>query len=528
MRRTRLLTVCLLLMSGALCRAQRLDIKRYAALREMERWQFDTAEEEFRRRRWDAAITQYGKFLKLYPESESCAFVQLRIGQCEESRRRVNQAIKEYVAVRDYFPDSPEAPYALWSIARAQGKCGEAKKRLEALQKHAQEYPTHPNTAEALWIVSGYYLGEGENQSLGIQQRHRIVDTFPEHRRFKDAVNWLFHHYALTEEAPSRALEIRTKVVSKEQADIDLSNAYGQHAIHCYRSKKRERGKKFLDLCLERLDDFGSRFPGKNVPYCKKRAAYYLGAIGRIEEAIKRYLKYFEEYANDDAGALAFARWLGEIGRTSEAINRWLLYLAKHPENDGRRVEFGRWLEKIGRWEDARDQYRKMANIAASQWEIAQSFHRQKKGKEAIEAYQLVAEDQYNRANVAYFNMGDVYQHVLRDYEKAIRAFVDSNYNMPENLYRVTDCYCAMKKWNNALQQLGEILFIGRNPPRALKYMVYVFEARKGEKDRSRAINTCKRILDQFPKSGESSWAHQHLEDKYDLNYTGGGVKEQK
>lgn len=476
-------------------RDHRLDIKRYGSLREVERWQLDRGEEQYKARRWEAASNEYEKFLKLYQESDACSFVQYRIAQCLENKRKVNQAIKEYIAVLDYFPDSPEAPYATVSIARCHAKCGEKKKQLETLQKLVQQYPDHIEAAEALWFLSAYYLDEGENVSLGVRQRHQIIDKFPKHDRFRPAIDWLFNYYALTEEAPARALEVRYKIHSKAQSEIDLGNAYGWHARHWHHQKKPETREKFLKLCLEVFEGFGKKFPQGNVAYCERQAAYFLRETGHTQEALDRYLKYF----------------------------------AKHPNDDGGRVDFARWLENLRKWDDARLEYRKMANEASGNWEVAYSYHRQGKGKEAVEAYEVVVQTDYGRTSSAYYQIGQVYQHTLRDYEKAIVAYIDSNHSMPENLFRVVECYSALKKYDRALQQCKEILFIGQRAPKALQYMViYVYERRNGEKDRSLAINTCKRILDQFKKSGESSWAHQHLEDKYKLHYTGGGVAEEK
>ena len=467
-----------------------LSIEEYGKLRELERWQFDEAEKQFKAKRWAAATNEYEKFLKLYPDSGAGAFVQYRIGQCHERSKRLKQAIKDYVAVLDYFPDSPEIPYALSSIARCYRDWGEIEKERKTYERLLELHPDHLESAEALWALSKYYLGDGNDLSRAVGFRQQIVGRFEKHRRYREAVDWLFRHYALTECSPEKALAVRCRIRSRAQAEIDLANTYGHHAIHSHGQREPDRCKKFLELCLARLDGFADRFPGKDAARCEKQAAYFLREIGQTTQALERYVRYF----------------------------------AQRPDDDSARVDFGQWLERIGRWEDARTEYGKMSDPAQTNWEVAQSYHRQRKGKEAVDAYQEVIKDDYGRTPAAYFNMGDVYERVLHDHDKAITAFIDSNHNIPENLFRVVDCYRAMKRWDAALQQLKEILFLNRQPARALKGMVLVYEARNGEGDFGRAVKTCQRILSQFPGTPESSWAHQWLE-KHGVLDTGGGLK---
>ena len=42
----------------------------------------------------------------------------------------------------------------------------------------------------------------------------------------------------------------------------------------------------------------------------------------------------------------------------------------------------------------------------------------------------------------------------------------------------------------------------------------------------SLAVHAAHKIRDRFPKSGEGSWAHAHLNDKYKISVTLGGAKD--
>lgn len=97
----------------------------------------------------------------------------------------------------------------------------------------------------------------------------------------------------------------------------------------------------------------------------------------------------------------------------------------------------------------------------------------------------------------------------IKEYRQAIGAFrmVD---NPPANLWRIADCYVALKDITPAIAQLQEIeSFFQQDATRAAMRIATVYQ---GAGQQKKYIGALRRILKKYPKTGESSTAHQLLE----------------
>ena len=93
-------------------------------------------------------------------------------------------------------------------------------------------------------------------------------------------------------------------------------------------------------------------------------------------------------------------------------------------------------------------------------------------------------------------------------------------------LFQIADCYRRQKKWESAIKTLRMIIgFFKQQAPEAAKWMAQYYE-HWGKPDT--AIRVLKGICDEWPRSGQSSWAHNRLEFKYKIHYTSGGVGKEK
>jgi tetratricopeptide (TPR) repeat protein len=114
-----------------------------------------------------------------------------------------------------------------------------------------------------------------------------------------------------------------------------------------------------------------------------------------------------------------------------------------------------------------------------------------------------------------------IYREYLNQQEKAIALYQQMN-NPPHNLWSIQECYKRMGKLENAMGVLTEIenSFPDFAPRAAWHKAAYLKEAG----DAKKAVAQGRRILKLYPKSPESSQAHQLLEE-YGIA-TGGGLKE--
>lgn len=527
-------TFLLIFVLFSTARPEQLDLERFKNLREEERYYYQVAEKAFKTGKWELAINEYGKFLKHFPNIPASAHAQYMLGLCHQRNRYVNTAIKEYRKLLTYFPDSAEAPKSQIAIARGLERTGEFKQALPEYHKVIEEYPKHPLAADALWVLSEKDLKAGKT-SRAKEKRKRIVVEFGNHRLYKRCVEWLIVRYALYENDPLAAREMSWKIRKKDQTEMHLAGLYRSHGSSQMRSDKtREDGKKFVERAIEIYRKFPSKFPKYRERFvdCEFAIADCRLILGDHKAAVES----LKEFPNRHPWATRhFPACLKKIIgiylklEKHDYVRQWYrVFLDKYPTDDATRIEFGLYLEKQDAWPDARDEYRTMQDKLAGQWEVAASFHREKQAEKAIKAYEDVVNSDFIRINNAYYQIGQVHQHLTHDYQKAIIAYNNSEYSPPTQMFRIAECYCAMKKWPKAIEtSRGIINFFKDHRIPAMKFMItQIYEKRnsKALKDRESAIAMLKSILDHYAGTGAASWAHLRLEN-YGIVVTGGGVE---
>lgn len=516
--------------------AQKLDLARYEKLREEERYYYNLTEKAFSSKNMAAALNEFGKFLKLYPNLPASSFAKYMLGVCNERKRYVHTAIKEYQQTIDYYGDSPEAPLAQHATARCYEKIGEPEKAFPEYEKFLTDYPKHPLAADVLWHLSAKELKEGKGGKAS-ERRKRIILEFPKHRLFRQAVEWMIRHQLFAEDDPVTARELCWRLRSKPETELYLASLYRKHAGGLLAKKNKTEGKEFMEKAIDIYRQFTIRFPKMRdkIPDCEFAIAGCLVALGDYKKAIETYQGFPQRHPWATRHFKTCVKSIIKIyvdREMSDHVRQWYrVFLDKWPGDDPARKEFGLYLESIEAWTDARDEYRGMQNKFDGRWEVASSFHRQEEADKAIEAYKRVAEDDFVRFQIAYYQIGQVYQLLKQDYEAAILAYNKSEYRPPTHMFRIAECYVALQKYPRALDTCREIInFFKKSCIPAMQFMVtQVYEKRKSKalKDRQNAIDMLRAIIRLFPNTGASSWAHIKLED-YGVVVTGGGVSKGK
>ena len=472
----------------------RLDTQRYGELREAERYQMDVAEKLYHDRKWENAQTEYEKFINLYLKSSSAPYAQYMVAACCENRNLVNQAIKEYKAVLSYFPESPEAPYASFAIGRCQVKCGEQELAVQQFVQVMNQFPKEPVAGDALWEASEIQL-QRDLYEKAFELRRRLVDSSPKSSKFNPAVDWLVDHYLFKADDLEAARAVCKMRRSGAEAERHLAQRRYDRGYWLFVNQgKKDEGRKAMDKAVE----------------------LYEGIIEQFAKD-KRHVK-------DAMGMVAQCyRYSGRADKAYEAYER---LLTAFPDEDDWRQHYALCLEDNGKWSDARVQFMRFKNKARGAMQTAESYHRQRKVAEAEEAYRKVVNEFPEQAKYALYRLGNLHQNVSGDFDKAINAYRQSEYNPPEYMFRIGECHEGWKKYDLALKDYQEIVgFFKPQAPEAMWRSGLCYERRNQEGDKERAIATFKRILDLYPGSGQSSQSHQRLEDKYKITYTGGGVK---
>ncbi len=496
MRTARYLVLGLLFIALAVRLAPaRLDNERYGELREAERYQMDVAEKLYREGKYKDALGEYEKFITLYVESLGAPYAQYMIAACKYNLKKVNSAVKEYKAVLTYFPDAPEAPLSAYAIGNCYRNNGEPEEAVQQYLEVVKTWPEHPIAGDALWFASEIQIERGLNEKA-IEIRRRLVETYPKSGYFNTAVDWLVEYYLYEQDniPAARAIcSLRREPLNTEQ---HLAERLYNHGYYLYnRYNKRTSGAQAMD------------------------------------KAVELYQGIMKQFA-DDAEAVKQARTMIAVcyrysGRNAEARQGYEALLKDLPQDDGIRKGYASFLEESDQWDEARLQFLKLKDKEEGAWQMAQSYHRQRKISAAEEAYLRVVKDFPKRAQLALYTLGGMHHGITRNYEKAINAYRQSEYRPPEYLFRIGECFVAWEKYGEAIRTYTEIVgFFENHAPEAMWRIASCYEARGGEGDTESAIATLRKICDRFPKSRQASYAHQRLETHYKITYTGGGVAE--
>lgn len=106
----------------------------------------------------------------------------------------------------------------------------------------------------------------------------------------------------------------------------------------------------------------------------------------------------------------------------------------------------------------------------------------------------------------------------LGRYEEAIRAYKAAN-KQPDSTLAVTDCLVAMKQYGQAIKTVQGLEAVGGNTAAKACFKVADIYRKAGNKGKE--VDQLRLVLRRYPKSGQSSEAHQRLEN-YGVKVIGG------
>ena len=215
------------------------------------------------------------------------------------------------------------------------------------------------------------------------------------------------------------------------------------------------------------------------------------------------------------------------------------------------------FYRRKGRYDEARAVYARFKNKIEGNSQVATTYRDQKKYEPCVLAYRrnvpLDAENPHRwHAAIAY-----TYHHYARQYDKAIAvyqellkadaentqtwlwniatAYRDSGKckeaigfyrqctNFPSNYTEMAMCHRRLKQYKEAVILYNQI--IGGAPNSAPWALLQIGYTRESAGQKEQAIKTFQQVCKWFPKRGEASQAHAHLQNKYKISVTLGGSK---
>ncbi|MEX2216793.1 MAG: tetratricopeptide repeat protein [Phycisphaeraceae bacterium] len=478
-------------------RFDEMSLERWAKLREVERHQLNTAEKYFGKGEWKIAIAEYEKYLKLYETSEAAPYSQMKWSICQVHLRKLNTAIKDgFQSVIDYWPDSPEAVKSSYLIAETYKDMGQA---LNAKKAYAKVIETHPDDVVAVRSKRDLLeLARKENdekkilailndltfttkrtadsQSYCVTSARELSEYFLYRGEFDEAV---------------KALETSYKDESLTRAIYEISHGPIQRLTGD--AAKKVMGEKLADAVIARIE---GHIPLLTDDKQKAHARGYYYWIAEVHSRAKR----------DDVQLKVFQQMEKLFG-----------------VDDGLLGQFALWYRNHNKRDLARAMYARFENQVTGQSNIALMWREEKKWDEAIAVYEGLEKTDSERAGNWRWQIAECYDSSGR-LKEAIHSYRLSD-RYPQCLTSMASCHRRLKEYQPAIELYAQVITAYPDQGASARFeMAKTYEQMDKQEN---AIRAYQQVCRDYPRSGHASEAHAHLQNKYKINVTLGGAKEE-
>ena len=470
---------------------QQIELSTFEKMREVERYQIKIAEKHFLKGSFKVALAEYEKFLTLYEKSPGAPYAQLMWSHTMMNLKKPKTALRDgFQSVIDYWPNSSEATVAAYCMGDAYRKMGEVKDAQKSFRFLITEYPDH---------------------EIAIRARQDLL------------------HYARLhqnkEERLSLLKELTFKVHRTDKSkDACVKASYELAELHCF-AQELEEGKKALATTYTgpKLFDQVYSLSVKTVRHLLKEdktkpAALKLGdqliATLRTETTVRPELASKFLYQVADLNTT--------LGRPSETMKVYEEIGEKFGMNDGLRGRMADWHISRDKLDTAYRIYGQYENKVGGLSNVAKLQLKEGKTAEAIETYRQLIEIDGDNSGTYLWTIAGCYEK-LSDWKKAIACYRQVD-RFPANYFAIAKCHRRLGQQKEAIVLYNQCKVVEKSAPEASLQIGYTYEEAK---DKEKAIRTFQLTCKRYPKSGQASRAHSHLQNKYNINVTLGGTEEE-
>jgi TolA-binding protein len=546
----------------------KLTSEERAKLDTFEGVSIDKADKVFASQDWPRAVAEYDAFIVQFPESRATPYAILRKGRALQQANKRFEAIKVYQEVLDFFPDDVKyAAAALYRIGESHLQNGDTPKAMKAWLEMSQDddYVKQPLGAAALNGLAENLIKQGKADE-GIARYEQVATEFrtanPEAARAAIARVVAHHVRVRPNVAKLHGFYVAAQTFHPNPMPPGANVATDDDFWRSVRKLIDEHGK-FSDAQAAERDAFYRYWAGQlqgNLPenddqqiaianairaYDRDEAAWADrldtqfatrqkdGDYGRISrwiglfsgggnkaKAEEYYRKLdFGKMSNADILALVYALVEngGEAGLAANTFDK--LKLSEMKDEDKQAI--CDWMRNRNQLPGTRDLalracrgfsdpvQGKRAALRYCHWRC-QHGH----GKDPAdfnEGLALAGELQKEPAVAKEgFLLGGNLLQWSRKYQEAIQAYQQAD-SPPQTLFWTAECLAKLGKLEPAIAQLREVenFFKDRAAEAALAAAYTYRDA--GIKDKY--VRALRGVLKKYPKSPESSQAHQRLEE---------------
>lgn len=539
----------------------------FAQLAQFEGHMLQQADKTFNAKEYRQAGSEYDTFVRTFPNSQAVPYALFRQARCLHLDEKRHAAIKAYQQIIDFFPDfvTYAAP-SLYHIGQAHKQNGDDADAFKAWLKMAEdvEYSKHPYAAGAIYqLAEEFWKQEKFDRAAQLYMQVAIDFRKTNDDVARNAMRQAIPYLIRVKSDEDKLRDFYEAVGGFGHNPSKLSDDFGSEIGYwnTVRNLVDDHGK-FSDL----QKDQGSRYYGywvkelqgkfpANDEYQIDLAKFQLRYDGNREAWVKRLDEQFEKYqkpgdydrivrwiqvyasekpkameyynkldfakmSNEDIIALTKSTW--DLMKDEELSKATFGKIRLGDMTDSDRTKLAHWYH--GKYREANvDEYveriyQRYDNTDEGKYRLLGYYNwlngdeRNKKGLEL--AADLVNSTQENYAKGAWKHKGDIHRR-MNQWDEAISAYRQWD-SPPESIFHVAYVYRDQKKFQPAIAQLQEVenFFndpkkFGDNAPRAALIAAYYYRD-AGEQERY--IGKLRRLMNQYPKSRQSSQAHQELE----------------
>tara|TARA_B100001123_G_scaffold830_2_gene1124 strand:+ start:4383 stop:6011 length:1629 start_codon:yes stop_codon:yes gene_type:complete len=517
--------------SASAARLDQMSLDRWKKLREVERYQLKIAEKYFGEKKWKVALAEYEKYLTLYEDSEAAPYSQLKWSLCQRELRKLNTAIKEgFQSVLDYWPESPEATASMYFIGQTYKNMGEIRRAKKAYKEVIATYPKHLVAVYSINDLIAIATTQKDTKTrvdLWKTLAFDIKRTRETASICRDASKNLasFQFYSVAFDEGVKALE----TTWKEQSLTSQVVAHLHLPVRtlCGDQKQQARGLRLADQGVAWVRQ---QVPSERVTDEQKAAArqhfYWIADLyqssGRDKKFEATYAEIQKVFGTDDDVLGRLAGFYRGKGRYVDARACYSRFENRINGNSGIAETY--YAEK--KIEPCVMAYRR--NVALdtknpNQWHstIAGTYRAVGQYDKAIAIYQELLKADLKNTQTWLWNIATTYRDWRKDKE-AIGFFRQCT-NFPSNYSEMAMCHRRLKQYKEAVTLYTQI--IGGAPGSAPWALLQIGYTRESAGQKEQAIKTFQQVCKRFPKKGEASRAHAHLQNKYKISVTLGGGK---
>lgn len=535
----------------------------FAKLDTFESLNLEDADKLFSQKRdYKGAYAAYKAYSFEFTQSAALPYVLLRMGRCLHLLEKRNAAIKAYQDVIDYFPDDiVYAAAALYYIGECHGQNGDDAKKTATWARMVKDddYVAQPRSGTALSYLGNAMAELGKfEEAAEYQWRTATAFLAANPKAAETARRAVVQHYGVRSPNHDKLKEFYTAASGfdgrGQKVDNPEEDARYWSTILSTALGVREAEKK-VEVCAYWTSKMGDRFEDDDnlrKMWIDALAAHEKDSEawkGRMEKQfahkpkdLNRVLQWCEHYrVNSKLQSEFFAKHGQPLVAATKDFNETMKVLERlrHLRMDEETLSLMRTTSTNG-LEDA--QLVRLGGFVAhydTEEAVLSYFNKMKDKTDAAKARFDYFQGRSHRnppymekalAEIPVLQKSPKYAtpdltmkqaqllQGLGQFDAAIKAYRTANVQ-PASTRGVAECQVGMKQYPQAVKTLQDLYAVGGDV--ASSAALRVADIYKLAGDKGKEVTQLRMILKTFPKSGQSSEAHNRLES-YGVALVGG------